>query len=143
MRPLEEAKRSLVRQWVLKAERDLKLAQHLVAEGCFYQEAIGFSSQQTAEKLLKAFLVLYQVDFPKTHNLGELLDLAASVDPALADTLREVTALNPYGVEYRYPGDFPEMTRGDAESALRLAEKVHAAVMPRLLPHLPRSAPSE
>jgi hypothetical protein len=41
MRPLEELKRDLVRQWITKAEKDFSLAQHLVAEGCFYCEAKG------------------------------------------------------------------------------------------------------
>lgn len=45
MRPLEESKRDLVRQWVRKAEKDFALAEHLVLEGCFYGEAIGFNSQ--------------------------------------------------------------------------------------------------
>ena len=136
MRPLEESKRDLVRQWVRKAEKDFALAEHLVLEGCLYGEAIGFNSQQAAEKFLKALLVLHQVGFPKTHNLGELLDLVSTVEPVLAGDLRGVTALNPYGVEYRYPGDFPELTEEDSRSAFGLAEKVREAVMPMLAPYL-------
>jgi hypothetical protein len=34
MKPREEAKRGLVRQWVLRAEKDFSLARHLVEEGC-------------------------------------------------------------------------------------------------------------
>lgn len=94
--------------------------------------AIAFHSQQAAEKLLKGLLTMHQVNFPKTHNLGEPLDLVATIDTALAVTLREITALNPYGVEYRYPGHFPELAQGDAESALRLAEKTRAVVMPMI-----------
>jgi hypothetical protein len=41
----------------------------------------------------------------------------------LAESLREITALNPYGVDYRYPGDFPDLSHEDAEDAFRLAEK--------------------
>ncbi len=81
-------------------------------------------------------MVLHQVAFPKTHDLGELLDLVSTVEPALADDLRGVTALNPYGVEYRYPGDFPELTEEDSKSAFGLVEKVREAVMPILAPHL-------
>jgi HEPN domain-containing protein len=132
MRPLEELKRELVTRWIAKAEKDFSLAEHLVAEGCFYCEAIGFNSQQSVEKLLKAVLAMHQVDFPKTHNLGELLDRLAAVDTNLADSLRELTALNPYGVEYRYPGDFPELTSQDAETAFQLARKAHTILMPML-----------
>jgi len=139
MRPPEEAKRDLVRQWVLRAEKDFSLARHLVTEGCQYPEAIGFNCQQAAEKFLKAFLVLHQTDFPKTHYLGELLDLVSGIDPALAGSLRELTALNPYGVEYRYPSDFPEMTQADAVAAFQLAEAARDAMMPRLAFHLDAS----
>lgn len=92
--------------------------------GAPYLEAIGFHAQQAAEKSLKAFLVRYQIEFPKTHDLGELLDLTATVDSSFAGSLREVTILTPYGVGIRYPSDFPEMTRDDAQSAVELARKV-------------------
>jgi len=132
MKPPDAARLELVGQWVGKAEKDFSLARHLVAEGCVYREAVGFHSQQASEKFLKALLVLRQIDFPKTHNLGELLDLLAGTDAALAASLRDITALNPYGVEYRYPGDFPEIWQEEAESAFRLAGKVREAVMPNL-----------
>ncbi len=70
MRPLEVSKRDLVHQWVRKAEKDFALAEYLVLEGCLYGEAIGFNSQQAAEKFLKALLVLHQVGFPKTSGTG-------------------------------------------------------------------------
>ncbi len=41
---------------------------------------------------------------------------------------RNVTALNPYGVDIRYPADFPEMTLEDSKEALVLAAKVRDAV---------------
>ena len=132
MTPPDEAQRDIVLQWFAKAEKDFDLARHLVSEGCRYREAIAFHSQQAAEKLLKGFLALHQTDFPKTHNLGELLDRVARIHAGLADSLRDITALNPYGVEYRYPGDFPDLTHDDAEEAFRLADKVWAAVAPRI-----------
>lgn len=135
MEQRDKAKVDLVRQWLEKAEKDFNLAHHLVAERHSYREAIAFHSQQTAEKLLKGFLVFHQVEFPKTHNLGELLDLVATRDPALAAELAGITALNPYGVEYRYPGDSPELTQEDADEAFRMAEKAWLEIKPRLSPN--------
>ncbi len=94
-----------------------------------YLNAIGFHAQQAAEKVLKAFLVRHQLEFPKTHNIGELLDLVGKVAPALATTLRSATALNPYGVEVRYPADLPAMTQEDAAQAVQLASQVREAVL--------------
>ena len=127
MRPPEEVRRGLIRQWLARAEEDFGLAEHLVSEGSPYLGAVGFHSQQAAEKFFKAVLVRHQVEFPKTHNLGELLDLVAKVDSGLAQSLQEASVLNPYGVEIRYPGDFPEMTINDAKAAVSLAEKVRDA----------------
>ena len=128
MRPPEEVRRDLVRQWLAKAEEDFGVAEHLAAARSPYLSMVAFHAQQAAEKHLKAVLVHHQLHFPKTHDLGELLDLVAACDVALADALREVTALNPYGVEFRYPGDFPAITHGDAKTAVELAAKVRGAV---------------
>ena len=59
-----------------RANEDLSLARHLLSEG-IYLRAVGFHAQQAAEKYLKAFLILRQVDFPKTHAMGKLLDYIA------------------------------------------------------------------
>jgi hypothetical protein len=65
-----------------------------------------------------------------------VLDLVAAIDRALAESLGEATALNHYGVVYRYPGEFPELTKEAATSALELAAKVRAAVAPLLSAYL-------
>ena len=127
MRAREDVITDLVKQWLAKAEADFGLAEHLVSEGR-YLDAVGFHTQQAAEKFLKAFLVHHQIEFPKTHNLGELLDLVARADRALADSLRSATELNPYGADIRYPGDLPEMTADRASSALALAAQVREGI---------------
>ena len=132
MKPPEEVKRELIEQWIAKAEEDLKAAQLILSQEPALRSLIGFHAQQTAEKYLKAFLSRHQIEFPKTHNLGELLDLIAQVDPSLAGSLCDVTALNPYGVDVRYPSDFPAMTPGDAREAVELAGKVREAILTAL-----------
>ena len=81
MKRPEETRRELVREWLEKSQNDLGLAEYLIRERSPYLNAIGFNAQQAAEKILKAFLVRHQVEFPKTHNIGELLDLVAHVAP--------------------------------------------------------------
>lgn len=56
MRPPEEVKRDLVRQWVSKAEGDLKAAGALFSQETPVLSAVGFHARQAAEKYLKAFL---------------------------------------------------------------------------------------
>jgi HEPN domain-containing protein len=63
-----------------------------------------------------------------------LLRSIASVASELSEILAEARELTPYGVEYRYPGDYPEVTVVDAEKSFRLAALVRSEVRNRL-PH--------
>jgi len=129
MRPPEEVKRELVQQWLQKAEEDFAVARYLLESGTTYWGAIGFHAQQAAEKFLKAYLVHQQIEFPKTHDIEELLDLLSRVDESLAASLRIAGELNPYGVEVRYPGDIEPMTPDEAEKAVGLASLVREAIL--------------
>ena len=46
----------------------------------------------------------------------------------LAEDMRDIIVLTPYGVELRYPGDRPEATSEEAREAVRLARGVRQAV---------------
>lgn len=128
MRPRDEVRREIVQQWLAKADEDFAVAERLVCGEEPLLASAAFHAQQAAEKFLKALLVHYQIEFRKTHDLGELLDLVAQVDRPLADSLGDVTALNPYGVETRYPGDHADVRQRDAEDAVSLAGRVRQAV---------------
>jgi len=128
-KPPDQVRDEFVRQWLLKAEEDLNAAKSLVTYGDSFSSTVCFHSQQAAEKYLKAFLTRHQVEFPKTHDIDELLDLIAPVDGKLSESLRDVVVLTNYGVDVRYPGDFPNVTRSDAQHAIQLAERVRRLVL--------------
>ena len=132
MKPPEVIKEEFTREWVRKAEIDFKTAGHLCQSSPDFAEGAAFHSQQAAEKYLKAFLVWHQIEFHKTHDIEALLRLAEKVDDKLPEILREAVILTPYGVDYRYPGEYPEVTIADAKRALRLADCVRAEVRGRL-----------
>jgi hypothetical protein len=56
----------------------------------------------------------------------------ATVAPALAEDLRDATALNPYAVAMRYPSDLPPLTEEKAAAAVCLAAKVRRSVLESL-----------
>ena len=120
--------RKLVGQWTVKAEEDFRDAGTLLSHEPPSQGGTAFHSQQCGEKYLKAFLTAHQVEFPQTHRIKELLDLIAPADPGLAESLPDADKLSPYGVEVRYPSDFPEMSPARAKEAFELASKVRDAV---------------
>jgi HEPN domain-containing protein len=128
MRPPDEVKRDLVRQWLAKADEDLNAAKALLSLGTTFFSTVGFHCQQAAEKYFKAFLTWQQIEFPKTHDLSLLLGLISTAAPSLAESLEEVAELTSYGVEIRYPGDIPEVTKEDAIEAVQLAEKVRESI---------------
>jgi len=136
MKQPEQVLRDLVEQWLAKAEVDYRTAQRLMRDQEPIREAIAFHCQQAAEKYLKAFLVRHQVEFPKTHNLEQLLDLMAPIAPELAASLEESEVLSPYGVDIRYPGDFPELLPGQENAVFELASHAREAVMAQLSPFL-------
>jgi HEPN domain-containing protein len=132
MRPEKEIRRKLVGLWTEKAAQDLDAAEVLMQHKPPLLHPVCFHCQQASEKYMKAFLTYRQVEFPKTHNIRELLDLAATVDAELAEELMPAAILTPYGVESRYPGDLPEPSRAESVEALALARQVAEAVMSRM-----------
>jgi HEPN domain-containing protein len=95
---------ALVRQWVAKAEEDLRTAEHTLTlkRRCPFA-TVCFHAQQCIEKYLKALLASLSIDFPKIHDLAELV------------------ALLPAG--YTIP-----LTRADAKEAIALARAARRAV---------------
>jgi HEPN domain-containing protein len=132
MKPPDEIRREIVAQWLARAGEDLNVARYLLAENLPYYGAIGFHAPQAAEKFLKAYLVAHQVEFPKTHDLGRLLDLIAPVDGALATALSAAVQLTDYGVDARYPGDLPQLDADGAKSAVDRAVDVRDAITSQL-----------
>lgn len=132
MKPRDKIRDEFVRQWSMKAEEDFNAAKSLITYGQAFLSTVCFHSQQAAEKYLKAFLTYHQVEFPKTHDIDELLDLVARVDNDLSESLRDVIVLTNYGVDVRYPGDFPDVTSNAAQQAIAMAEKVRRSVLESL-----------
>jgi HEPN domain-containing protein len=80
---MKKDKAEAARQLAGKAENDLRSAKILLAQDGPI-DAIAFHLQQAAEKLLKAFLTLHGIEYPFTHDIGELLLMAVEPSPRLA-----------------------------------------------------------
>ena len=130
MRPLDPDLRSLIEEWIRKADSDLDAAERVLPETTDhvgFREIIGFHCQQAVEKYLKGFLTYHQIEFPKTHNVSRLLRIVGRVDKEIPRALRDTGWLTPFGVEARYPDDAAEILPGgeaQAVEAARLARKV-------------------
>ena len=66
-------------------------------------DAVCFHAQQCAEKYLKAFLTYKEIEFRKTHDLGELIALASKIDSSFEEIIDIGEKLTDYAVDVRYP----------------------------------------
>ena len=116
------------RRWLRQAREDLRMAE-LVDDGEDAAPGIAcYHAQQAAEKALKAVLVYLQIPFPRTHKLDELRDLIPT-DWAIRTEYPELRALSEWAYKGRYPGDWPDATVGDAQSATRQARAIWEGVL--------------
>jgi len=132
MTPPEEVARRLAGEWLAKAGADLLVCEQLLGQGAVFLETVSFHAQQAAEKSLKALLVARQVEFPKTHDIERLVELVALDDAALAEALADAAELTPFGVEYRYPGEYAPVTAETARDCVSTAREVYDEISRRL-----------
>ena len=90
MRPPEEVKRDLVRQWIARAEQDPGLADFLMARDAPWLNAVVHHAPQAAEKFLKGFTPFstaarYPSDIPEVtrEEARKAAALAAKVRAAV------------------------------------------------------------
>ena len=80
-------------------------------------EIICYHCEQAAEKFLKAALVQFDKEPPKTHDLVQLCKLCCEVNERFGQLADACIELTPYGVQVRYPSNL-ELDDNDAACAL-------------------------
>jgi len=124
---------TVVREWVSKAENDLKIAVYaLEMDDECPTDTVCFHAQQVVEKYLKALLVFNGTPFPKTHDIEGIMGLLPpNCRPELAD--KDQDRLTEYAAVTRYPGDYEPITLDEAKKAVRIARRVRTQIR-KLLP---------
>ena len=133
--PADERVLSVVCGWIQKAESDLKTAVLILQAGEHGPaDAVAFHAQQCAEKYLKALLSSEGIDFPKTHDIGQLI-LLLPRHAAIDFPVEEQRRLTSYATVTRYPGDYEPVTIHEAHRAVAMARRIRERVR-KLLPRL-------
>jgi len=134
--PVPKGVIAVIREWLAKADNDLKTAVHTLTLGkdC-PTDTVCFHAQQCVEKYIKALLVFRGTPFPKTHNIRKL---RALLPPKLRPKLdRNVPdRLTRYATVLRYPGSGPDVSLAEAREAVAIARRVRKEVRKQL----PRAA---
>ena len=123
--PERDKDRGIVaRRWLTIARTDVRAVEVCLADADPLMGIAAFHCQQAAEKLLKGLLVLGDMPFSKTHDIGKLYDLAGSRYPDRRAAIATLVPLTDWAVVYRYPGDyeFVEPSLDDLRTALRAIE---------------------
>ena len=85
-----------------KAKGDFKIAEKNANDPDIDTEIIYFHLQQCVEKLLKSLLSLNNVDFPRIHDIEELVAIARDNGIELPDYVDNFIELTDFAVEFRY-----------------------------------------
>ena len=100
----------------------MEVVRALVDNASIADDVIGFHAQQAVEKAMKAVLAIHGVQFPRTHDLGFLLELADRDGVRIPDVVVEARWLTPWSAEFRYD-DPPVPDDMDRNASLRSAEQ--------------------
>ncbi|MFH1442247.1 MAG: HEPN domain-containing protein [Candidatus Omnitrophota bacterium] len=123
--------KDIINEWVEKAEGDYETVLDLRKKRRKRQQyIIAFHCQQCIEKYLKALLASREIEFPKQHDLEELLVLLLQNDPLLSAIRNELKELTPFAVSFRYPGE--QITKEEFKRAINNMKYVRGILRERL-----------
>ncbi|MGH8021300.1 MAG: HEPN domain-containing protein [Opitutaceae bacterium] len=132
---MDDAKRELVRVWLIKARNDFDTARQIGSLPGGHLDTAIYHCQQAAEKVIKGYLAFRDHDLERTHDLRRIIQVASHYSPEFSNWMDAAITLTPYATAYCYPGESAalEPSRTEFDEALRLADGFMAFVF-SLLP---------
>jgi HEPN domain-containing protein len=122
-----------IRNWIQKAENDLKTGKDEMATPEPATDTVCFHMQQCAEKYLKTFLIFHDKEYPRSHDLEPLLDLCLRMDHDFQQLVElGVHGLTKYATSLRYGEEFYSPSLEEANRAIGIAEKARDFVRKKL-----------
>jgi HEPN domain-containing protein len=101
-----------------RARQNLGASRTLVATEGHAENIVGFHLQQATEKALKSILAAREIEIPRTHALGDLLDLVTDSGIEVPKALASAGWLTPWAVDFRYEDETADL---DTDAALEAA----------------------
>jgi len=126
---MNETVEEFYKQWLTKAQEDWDTVEILIAQENPPKGAVCFHCQQCIEKLLKAILVREQIEFPKTHDIGRLIELVRDYVPGVTEFLLLAKKLSVHGVDSRYPDEAIEVSTADMKQIFDITEKFRQIIL--------------
>ena len=119
----------LLQEWLDKGNNDLRSAEYLsTMQYPTPDEVICYLCQQSAEKYLKSYLVLNDIEPPRIHHLKELLGMCEQLNNNFNVLLPQLDILKVYAVLPRYPNELG-ITNEHMKVAIKYAKIVQEFVL--------------
>jgi HEPN domain-containing protein len=112
-----------VREWITYSDNDMTAVKQLSTFHPPQIEIICYLCQQSAEKVLKAFLVCSERRPPRTHDLRLLRDECEKFNARFLCLIDECARLNDYSSQPRYPSGL-ELVESDMDLAIQDSAKI-------------------
>jgi HEPN domain-containing protein len=90
-------------------------------------DTVCFHAQQCVEKYHKAFLVVLEKSFPKTHDIESLV-LLIPKSIRLGLMIEEQKRLTEYATVLRYPGPYEAIPLSDAKQAVNVVQRAQRKI---------------
>ena len=116
----------LFKEWLEKAEEDFNFASRNLEDLAtpFFAQ-ICYHFQQAAEKYLKAYIVAYELEFKKIHDLTELLRICWEKEPSFSSLSSACEFLTDFYLETRYPVPWStKISREEAQKPKKYTESI-------------------
>ncbi|MFH0702130.1 MAG: HEPN domain-containing protein [bacterium] len=113
--------------WLKRAKSNLNRGKESdnLEEREIFIEDLCFDLQQSVEKALKAVLIKYEINFPRTHDISELIKLIKlRTTIEIPDIIKNSADLTKYAVKTRYP-NWNKISEEAYKEAVNLAENVY------------------
>ncbi|MDP2741496.1 MAG: HEPN domain-containing protein [bacterium] len=121
-----------VENWFRRADEDLTLIEVILKRGSSFSNPICFHAQQAAEKYLKGFLAYHDLHVRKIHDLEVLVEDCTKIEASFNALQDDARFLNQFYIESRYPDDYIEFSRNDAEKAFTSATKIKNFILEKI-----------
>jgi len=124
-------KTSIVNEWLDFANKDISSAKYLLDMRPVPLEIICYHCEQAAEKALKGYLILHDMEPLRTHDLRLLCKMCANIDNTFDEISQSCVNLTVYGVQPRYPFEI-EILDSDMQEAVIEADLVMGFILEKI-----------
>ncbi|MHC4644846.1 MAG: HEPN domain-containing protein [Planctomycetota bacterium] len=126
---MSDAVEEFVKQWLVKAQEDWDTVKILAAQDRVPAGVACFHCQQSVEKLIKAVLTRHSVEFPKTHDIRRLIELAGDLVPGLEELAPLAQKLTVHGVDTRCPVELKMVGVGEMKEIMGIADRCRQVIL--------------